>query len=102
MATYVDELRQTGKAKLPMMCHLMADSENELETFARKLGLDPIWRHRDHYDLSAGKRYQAVLLGAVEITAREMVALRKRLEEDKAAVYAAQWEWQKAEDERTA
>jgi hypothetical protein len=54
-------------------CHLMADTREELEAFARRLRLSPSWvqvkRSGVHYDLTAGKRRQAVSLGAVEIEA---------------------------------
>jgi len=54
-------------------CHLVADTSAELEAFARRLGLRPSWvQHKgtwsEHYDLTVGKRRQAVALGAVEIS----------------------------------
>ena len=60
-------------------CHLVADSPDELEQFARGLGLRPAWLQtkpgrpwHDHYDLPDWARAEAVVLGAVELTTREM------------------------------
>lgn len=56
-------------------CHLTADTEDELHAFAAKLGMKRAWfqgppHHRPHYDLTPGKRLQALGLGAVEGTAK--------------------------------
>lgn len=55
-------------------CHLRSDTDNllELHEFALRLGLDVAWFQRGrgvhpHYDLTAGKRSEAVNLGAVEV-----------------------------------
>ena len=58
-------------------CHLMADGDEELETFARRLKCRRSWRHGDHYDLTRNKREQAVRLGAIEVTDRQLVELRR-------------------------
>lgn len=86
MSVYVDPLRQytrpaAGLWRWRESCHLLADSAEELEAFARRLRLAAAWRHRDHYDITAVKRRAAVRLGAVEITHREAVALRRRAAE---------------------
>jgi len=57
-------------------CHLTADSTEELVAFARKLGLRPAWIQypgtwKEHFDVTQGKRAQAVRLGAVEVSSRE-------------------------------
>ena len=68
-------------------CHLTADSVGELHAFAGKLGLrrsrfqtKPGRPWADHYDITEHKRREAVALGAVEITMRELGAqlARKR------------------------
>lgn len=84
MSVYVDEIRHVWP-KLPgwryeHACHMLADTERELEAMARKLKLRQNWRHGDHYDLTANKRRQAVAAGALELSAREMVHVRRRLE----------------------
>jgi hypothetical protein len=78
---YVDPLVDYGQAALDRglpsrtWCHLLADTEPELHAAAQQLGLrrswyqskgpaDPAW----HYDLTPGKRAQAVnKLGAQEV-----------------------------------
>jgi hypothetical protein len=54
--------------------HLVSDSSfDELHAFAARLGLPGRAFHRDHYDLPAELRDQAVVLGAQEVSAREIV-----------------------------
>ena len=52
--------------------HLMADSDDELNEFAAKLGLKKAWAQHpgtalSHYDVTDSKRRQAIALGAVPI-----------------------------------
>jgi hypothetical protein len=83
MSVYVDQLirpKPYYKSKnerwgWSQSCHMIADTENELHEFARRLGLRREWfqnRHSNprlwHYDLTASKRQQALCLGAKEIT----------------------------------
>lgn len=82
MTVYVDELREVTAPKAPHIkrwCHLLADTDDELEAFARLLGLRRGWKHLDHYDLATKQRARAVALGAVEITPRQMVNVRRAL-----------------------
>lgn len=77
MAVYVDEMRVVGPPwRYRSSCHMMADTDRELEAMARWLGLRKDWRHGDHYDLTANKRRRAVAAGALELSARAMVRLR--------------------------
>lgn len=80
--------------------HLIADDQAELHAFAARLGLRRAWfqdptrtgkpRARPssraaenwHYDLTAGKCAQAILLGADAVTWREMVEIINRRYED--------------------
>jgi hypothetical protein len=55
----------------------MAESEDELDSFAIKLGLPGKWKHGDHYDLTANKQIMAVRNGAIETTTRMLVTLRR-------------------------
>lgn len=61
-------------------CHMVSDeSADELHAFAAKLGLRRSWSQErpkssaHHYDLVPSKRALAVMLGAVEISSRELV-----------------------------
>ncbi len=81
MSVYVDDLRSTRRStKWPydFACHMMADSVTELHLFARLIGLKVAWFQKDHYDLTAGKRWDAIARGANPIGNRDMVLIRKR------------------------
>jgi Protein of unknown function (DUF4031) len=66
-------------------CHLFADTPGELHEFAAKLGLKPSYfqgptREGDphwHYDVTEGKRWQAVKLGAREVEWRDTPSIMR-------------------------
>ena len=79
MAVYIDELMPSprkGPWRHKVSCHLIADDIEELHDFACFLGLRRAWFQGDsvipHYDLTRGKRFEAVRLGAIEIDRAEM------------------------------
>lgn len=91
MAAYVDDLKSTapyvnnGKGfanRFSQYCHLIADTEEELHEFAKKIGMRREWAQHHgrmvHYDLTASRRVRAVKEGAVRITTRELVMKRFR------------------------
>jgi len=87
MSAYVDPIREcrpSTRWPYESRCHLFADTLAELWELAGRLGLGPGCTHlvRDfvHVDLTAHKRDQAVTMGAVEVTAQEAVAFRRRNE----------------------
>lgn len=68
------------------MCHMIADSTDELLAMADRIGVDRRWlQHagtaREHFDISLSKRMLAVRHGASEITTREVVRLMRRSKE---------------------
>lgn len=78
MAVYVDDMQATfGRMK---MCHMMADTTDELLAMADEIGVPRKWiqkpgtRH-EHFDIAMSKRKLAVDAGAVEVTKRELGAL---------------------------
>lgn len=75
MTVYVDNYK--GRYGRMIMCHMMADTDDELHSMAAKIGLSRIWFQDKtsfkHYDVSLSKKAQALKLGAVEITAKELV-----------------------------
>jgi hypothetical protein len=79
MAVYVDNMRATfGRMK---MCHMIADSSEELLEMADKIGVQRKWlqdagTYREHFDIALSKRKLAVEAGAIEIT---MSALGQKL-----------------------
>jgi threonyl-tRNA synthetase len=77
MGVYVDDMRaQVGRH---IVCHMMADTAEELHRMAERIGLSPGWRHGDHYDVPLPQRVRAVAEGAIEVSQREMVRIRQRL-----------------------
>jgi hypothetical protein len=84
VSVYVDKLRDWGW-RLGPSCHLITDGPNEeLHAFAARLGLKRSWFQTDgdpHYDLTAGKRRQAVRLGAIELEDRPFHEILNRWRE---------------------
>lgn len=76
MSVYVDDM----KAKLGrlVMCHMIADTTEELLAMADRIGVQRRWiqkagtRH-EHFDVCQSKRALAVAAGAKEISMRELV-----------------------------
>lgn len=75
MSVYVDD------AELPfgrmLMCHMTADTTEELHAMADRIGVARRWvqhpgTYREHYDICKSKRALAVQAGAVEVSGREL------------------------------
>lgn len=60
------------------MCHMIADTEDELKHMAYMIGVNHKWYQGDHFDICQLKRTKAVSLGAVEITWRQAGCMVKR------------------------
>lgn len=81
MAVYVDNMR--AKFGRMVMCHMIADTDEELHRMARQIGVSRRWwqgppKHRSHYDIALSKRALAVAAGAVEITWRQTALMTMR------------------------
>lgn len=69
MSVYVDSTR--NRLGRMIMCHMWADTERELFDMAEKLEMRASWVQRPpkvrwvHYDLSLGRKQQALALGAI-------------------------------------
>lgn len=69
MSVYVDSVR--NRLGRMIMCHMWADTERELFDMAEKLEMRAAWVQRPpkvrwvHYDLSLGRKQQALSLGAI-------------------------------------
>jgi hypothetical protein len=74
--TYVDACRAPYRGML--MCHMLADTPEELHAMADRIGIRRKWFQGDHYDICLAKRLMALRAGAVEVEVREIVAIRKR------------------------
>jgi len=89
MAVYVDDaaipaaVRNGSRGHFSRWSHLTADTQGELHEFAARLGLrrdwfqpgrpigdnpPPFW----HYDVTSGKRAQALAMGAISVSSREL------------------------------
>mgnify|MGYP001570165364 CR=1 FL=1 len=75
MSVYVDSMRASfGRM---VMCHMIADSTEELLAMADTIGVDRKWlqhpgEHLEHFDIALSKKALAVKAGAVEVTMREL------------------------------
>lgn len=81
MTVYVDDMR-APMGRL-IMCHMLADTDEELHAMADLIGVARKWhqappRHPSHYDIALSKRALAVAAGAIEITWREAGAMNAR------------------------
>lgn len=77
MPVYVDNYKAAfGRMT---MCHMMADTPEELLAMVDKIGVQRKWiqkpgTKREHFDICKAKRVLAIQAGAIEITARDLVA----------------------------
>lgn len=78
---YVDDMNAPfGRMK---MCHLLADTDEELHAMAARIGVARKWhqgppRHDSHYDIALSKKALAVAAGAIEITWRQAGSMNFR------------------------
>jgi len=73
MTVYVDDMR--AKFGRLIMCHMIADADEELRTMAQRIGVAQRWHQGDHFDICLAKRVLAVQAGAVEVTMRQLGAM---------------------------
>lgn len=75
MTVYVDDMR--AKFGRMVMCHMIADSDDELVAMADRIGVARRWHQypgtlRSHFDIALCKRAEAIKAGALAITQREL------------------------------
>ncbi len=69
-----------------VMCHLIADSQQELLEFVDKIGVQRKWiQHyntpKEHFDICLAKKKKALANGAIEINMRDYARMiRERIE----------------------
>jgi hypothetical protein len=89
MAVYVDEegIRWRGRE----WCHLVADSLDELHSFADRLGLQRRWFQSKtlypHYDVTKSVRVRALALGAQGADRETIVGCAKRMRSEMIQLY---------------
>lgn len=80
MPVYVDD------ARLPfgrmLMCHMMADTTEELLAMATAIGVHHRWiqkagTDREHFDVCLSKRAAAIKVGAIECDSAKIVELMR-------------------------
>lgn len=80
MTTYVDNA--TNPYSRMKMCHMVADTIEELHAMADKIGIQRRWFQNNpdhpHYDLSQSKRVLAIQNGAIEIDSRQLIELIRK------------------------
>lgn len=78
MTVYIDKMN--AKYRNMIMCHMLADTEQELINMAKNIGVDPKWiqyqgTYKAHFDICLAKKEKALKLGAIEITHSQLRAL---------------------------
>jgi len=86
MSVYVDDGKNPYGRMI--MCHMQADTREELDAMADKIGVQRKWIQfpgtwKEHYDICKSKKQQAVQLGAIEIGSREFVKMMLKRREEK-------------------
>ncbi|BCF96579.1 hypothetical protein PPGU19_011480 [Paraburkholderia sp. PGU19] len=82
MTVYVDDMNAAyGRMK---MCHMLADTDDELHAMAATIGVAKRWWQSpektsgSHYDIALSKKALAIAAGAIEITWRQAGAMNTR------------------------
>jgi hypothetical protein len=77
MSVYVDSQRNPFQRMI--MCHMVADTPEELHEMARAIGMRRDWFQdkgsMPHYDVSLSRRKLAVERGAIEISDEKLIEL---------------------------
>lgn len=81
MAVYVDGM-QASFGRM-VMCHMVADSTEELLEMVDKIGVQRKWIQyagtgREHFDISLGKKALAIKYGAIETSWHKAAKLFQR------------------------
>jgi hypothetical protein len=76
MGVYVDDMRAPFRRMI--MCHMAADTTDELNAMADKIGVQRKWIQypgtwKEHYDICLEMRAKAIQFGAVPITKLQLV-----------------------------
>lgn len=75
MSVYVDTMKAPFGRMI--MCHMIADSTEELIAMAKRIGVAPKWiqqrgQYGEHFDVCLSAKKKAIARGAKEITWREL------------------------------
>ena len=87
MSVYVDKPLYPFRRMI--MCHMIADTPNELHVMAAKIGIPRKWFQTPpkasfwHYDIAKGKRALAIKAGAIECDRNTFVGHLQRIRASK-------------------
>ena len=78
MAVYVDNM-EAGFGRM-VMCHMIADTTEELLEMADQIGIQRRWiqkagKYTEHFDVCLSKRKEAVKAGAIEVSSFNLTRL---------------------------
>lgn len=78
MSVYVDDMKAPYGRMI--MCHMAADTTDELLAMADTIGVHRRWIQKqgtpmEHFDIALSKRKAAVRAGALEVTRRELAKI---------------------------
>ena len=84
MTVYVDDM--VALFRRMKMCHMVADTHDELVAMADRIGVRRKWiqhvgTQHEHFDICQSKRALAVRYGAKEVTRRELVLVCRSKQE---------------------
>lgn len=74
MPVYIDNFNAQFNGMI--MCHMIADTTDELLAMVNKIGVNPKWIQQagtanEHFDISTAKKKIALKAGAIEINMRD-------------------------------
>jgi hypothetical protein len=84
VTVYVDNMR--ARFGRMVMCHMLADTTDELLAMADRIGVARKWLQHEgtpheHFDIALSKRALAVTAGAIEVDRREIAKIIQRKRE---------------------
>lgn len=96
MTVYVDDMHMTpmGRYGRMKMCHMVADTTDELLKMADRIGVPRKWLQKagtvhEHFDIAMSKRAEAVKAGAVELTMSQLGRVTRAKREAPAVAFNA-------------
>lgn len=84
MTVYID--KANIRFRRMIMCHMIADTPEELHAMAYSIGMKREWFQENasfpHYDVSKSRKEKALKLGAVEVDKYQLVKQMRQIREN--------------------